>query len=174
MVDALAKEIPTFRVGGRIRCLGHVFNLSVKAILRPFSRGLRKRKDQGDTEWLTLLVSDLDEDEDEKEEGEELDEEAEGIDEEYLQSLEDNKDDEDDEEVGMASSRPECTEEELKEAAWSLFKVHCYDYCDISLLIVGCSSQTWPRRSIGAQRSRTLSSKAATNMSRSLSSLFVP
>ena len=117
MVKALANRIPFFRVEGRIRCLGHVFNLSVRAILRPFSRGLAKKKGAkgaDDAGWADLLVQDLaEEDHDDYE----LDEEAEALDEEYLNSLDD------DDEVGMQESRPICTAEDIKEAAFALFKV---------------------------------------------------
>lgn len=121
LTDALAKEIPSFRVTGRIRCLGHIFNLCVKAILRPFSRGLKKRKAgeeaEDDAEWLDLLTKDLDEEDDDGEL--ELDEEAEDADEDYLDGLDRN----DDDEVDMASSKPDCSPEELKDAAFALFKL---------------------------------------------------
>ena len=145
LVQTLAKEIPTFRAEGRIRCLGHVFNLCVRALLRPFSHSLQKRKsDNTDAEWLDLIVEDLNKEDDVENE---IDENAEAHDEQYLDSL-DN-----DEEVDMQSSRPECTMEQMKEAAFSLFKV------SLLFVTVHClmpfSSQIWPRKSIGAHSSVT-------------------
>ena len=74
LVAAVAKLIPAFCEEGHIRCLGHVFNLCVRALLRLFSHGLGKKKD-GDVndEWVELLVCDLDA---EDKEEPELDEEA--------------------------------------------------------------------------------------------------
>ncbi len=116
LVVALVKLIPAFREEGHIRCLGHVFNLCVRALLQLFSRGLGKRKDgDANDEWAELLVCDLDAED--KEESE-LDEEAEEHDEEYLTSLE--------EEVDMESSRPKCTPEDVKEAVYALFKVKMF------------------------------------------------
>ena len=143
LVQTLVKEIPTFHAEGRIHCLGHVFNLCISALLRPFSRGLQKRKsDDTEAEWLDLIVEDLDEEDDAENE---IDQDAEACDEQYLDSL-DN-----DEEVDMQSSRPECTMEQMKEAAFSLFKV------SLLFVAVHClmpfSSQIWPRKSIGAHSS---------------------
>lgn len=92
----------------------------MKALLRPFSKGLRKKgvKDGGDSEdseWADLLVKDLDAEDADADDDKELNSEAEAADETYLDSL--------DEEVDMKESCPLCMLEDIKEGVFTLFKV---------------------------------------------------